>query len=263
MTIFTVGAEEIEQKRPSGFREFLEIAKGRSIISAGDWEGQGRFEVGLSGGMMLRFFFLPPMEVNMISTVNADEIPPVLIALGDLPRQVPLWMIEHKLRGLRTLYAIFFLAENNRLGELTDFIAKQPEGDIERSLLKESDRLYVESISYGSWVLAIWAKTKNAFKSVSSVAGLVFERGREAYLSRLEAESRLLGNKANLTGIEAAQAQFDLNKNQLNYLLEVSDRIDAPEIKEMVKQRILDSVDALVLGDPNEVDARKRLSGPS
>jgi hypothetical protein len=129
-------------------------------------------------------------------------------------------------------------------------------------LLHESDRLYVESVSYGSWVLAIWAKTKSALKAVSSVAGLVFERGREAYISGLEAEARLRHNQADVTAIQAAQGQFDLKKSQFNYLLDVSDRIDAPEIKKLVKERILDSVDSLTLGDDNETNARRRLEGP-
>jgi hypothetical protein len=119
------------------------------------------------------------------------------------------------------------------------------------------------TVSYGSWVLATWTKTKGALRTVSSAAGLVFDRGREAYLSYLEAESRLRSNQATLAGIEAAKAQFDLQKSQLDYMLEFADRIGGPEVKEQIRQRILGSVDALTLDDPNEKDARARLTGLS
>ena len=45
----------------------------------------------------------------------------------------------------------------------------------------------------------------------------------------------------------------------MDYLLQVSDQIDAPEIKEKLKARIISSVDALSLGDPDDHDAGQRL----
>ena len=204
MSTFTIGAAEFKNSRKSDFQEFIEIAKGRSIISAGDWS-DGRFELGLSGGLMLRIFSDAPAEVNVITTVNPGEIPPLLVALGDLPQQVPLHVLEDKLRGLRTLHAVYFLLNSGRGKKLTQYLYKNPDGDIERDLLNEEDRLFVESVSYGSWILALWAKTKRAFSAVSSVAGLVFERGREAFLRRLEAEARLLENQADTESIELAQ----------------------------------------------------------
>jgi hypothetical protein len=55
MTHFTVGALEFDRQRKSDFEEFVEIVKGRSIISAGLWNDD-RLELGLSGGLMLRIF---------------------------------------------------------------------------------------------------------------------------------------------------------------------------------------------------------------
>ncbi len=258
MTKFTLGAAEIRTPIETDFPDFIEIAKGRSIISAADW-GNGRFELGLSGGLMLRLFSKGPAEVNIISTVNPGEIPPIVVALGDLPQQSPLHIIEDKLRGLRTLHAIFWLAQNDRINDLATYLAKNPNGDIERDLLPMDDQLHVESLSYGSWLLALWAKTVSAYRSVSSVAGLVFERGREAYLRKLEANARLLENQANREAVEVAKLEFDIKKSQIDYLLDVADRVQSPEIKNTVKNRILRSVDNLTLGDPNELDARKRL----
>ena len=117
MAHVTIGAIELGQVRASSFAEFVEIAKGRSIISAADW-GSDRFELGISGGLMIRVLRDgESIEINLISTTNPGEMPP--------------------------------------------------------------------------WVLTVWAKTKSAYKSLSSVASLVFERGKEAYLRKLEAQGRV------------------------------------------------------------------------
>lgn len=256
MTRFTIGAAEIKTPRPTDFPEFVEIAKGRSIVSAGDWD-DGRFELGLSGGLMLRIFSNGPAEINLISTINANEIPPLVVSLGDLPQRTPIHVIEDKLRGLRTLHAIFWLAQNNRLAELVAYDGT----DVERDLLETDDQLHIESISYGSWLLAIWAKTVSAYQSISSVAGLVYERGRDAYLRKLEANASLLENQANREAVEVAKLSFDTQKSQLDYLLDIADRIDAPEVKKRIKTRILNAVDNLVLGDTADSNARLRLEG--
>jgi hypothetical protein len=259
MARFTIGASELRQVRPSDFEEFVEIAKGRSIVSAGDW-GNDRFELGLSGDLMLRVFRGgQSIEVNLISTTNAGEIPPIAITLGDLPQRVPIHVIEDKLNGLRTLHAIYFLIQHDRTSELAAFVASYPDGDIERALLSDEDRLFIESISYGSWLLTIWAKSKAAYRSLSSVAGLVFERGKEAYLRKIEAEARMLENQAQKEAIQAAKESFELQRNQMEYLLDVSNKLDAPEIREQLKRRIFQSVDMLGLGDPNASDGRGML----
>ena len=261
MAVYTLGAHELGQLRPSSMEEFVELAKGRSIVSVGDWGGD-RFEIGLSGDLMLRVFSrINSLEINLFSTSNADEIPPLVLALGDLPQRVPIHIIESKLNGLRTLHAIFFLIQNDRADDLADFMAREPSGDIEKALLKESDQLYIESISYGSWLLVIWAKTTKAYKAVSSVAGLVLSRGRDAYLRRLDAEAKLLEHQAEKAAIHVARDAFDLRKSQMDYLIEVSNKIDAPEIREQLKARILKSVDQLTLGDAGEENPTWRLPG--
>lgn len=192
MTTFSLGALEINERTVSTFAEFVSVVKGRSIVSAADW-GNGRFELGLSGGAMLRVIWAPAaqVDVNLIGTVNPDELPPLLISLGDMPQRVPLATVERKLRGLRTLYAIFYLFHTGRLNELFQFLEAHPDGDIEQELVSADEALHIESISYGSWVLEVWAKTKASYKAISSVAGLAFDRGREAFLQKMEADARL------------------------------------------------------------------------
>ena len=143
MTWFSVGAEERQEQRQSPFEELVSLIKGRSIISAADW-GDERFELGLSGGVMIRFFRgRDGMEINLISTTNPDDIPPLLVSLGDMPARVPISVIEKKLSGLRTLYAIYYLAHLERLPELTSYLNRHPRGDIERALLTEEELLYM------------------------------------------------------------------------------------------------------------------------
>lgn len=186
MARFTLGANEYGEELRSDFQEFVEVAKGRSIVSAADW-GKDRFELGLSGDLMIPVFLSgDTIDVNLISTTNPGEIPPIAITLGNLSQRVPIHVVEDKLNGLRTLHAIFYLMQNERASDLAAYLTSEPEGDIERALLADEDRLYIESISYGSWLLTVWAKTKSAYKSLSSVAGLVFERGKDAYLRKLE-----------------------------------------------------------------------------
>lgn len=188
MANFSIGAFEMQEAFAADFSEVLSIIKGRSIVSAADW-GKERFELGLSGNLMLRFFRTEDgMLVNLISTQNSDENPSLVIDLGDMEQRIPISIIEKKLHGLRTLYAAFYLIYDNRHQELENYLNEKPDGDFCEELLGENEQLYIESISYGSWVVTVWSKTKKAYKAISSVAGLAFERGREAYLSKLEAD---------------------------------------------------------------------------
>jgi hypothetical protein len=252
MAHFSIGAFELHEAEESTFAEFVEFVKGRSIISCADW-GKDRFELGLSGDLMVRFFQTPDgTQINVISTTNPDEIPPLVISLGNMSKKVPISIIEEKLKGLRTLYAFYYLVYSDRSKELISYLIKHPHGDIERALLERDEQLYIESISYGSWIITCWGKTKNAYKALLSVAGLSFVRGREAFLNKLDANVRLLNAKADKEEIAAARESFNLQKDKMDYLLDISDKVDIPEVKELVKWRILSSVNSLTLGDETE-----------
>lgn len=53
MTHFTVAALELDRQRNSDLEEFIEIVKGRSVISAGFWDND-RLELGYRGSISLR-----------------------------------------------------------------------------------------------------------------------------------------------------------------------------------------------------------------
>ena len=253
MNYFTVGDFfEQGQSRQTDFQEFINIAKGRSIISAADW-GKNRFEIGLSGNIMIRFFAKEGNNhINIVSTTNVEEIPPIAISLGDMPQQVSLRVIEKKLRGLRTLYAILFLLHTGREKELESYLIKHPRGDIEDKLLSEDEKIKIESISYGSWLLTIWAKTKDALFTMKSIAFLVYERGREAFLKKMEAEASIAQEKSYQETIETARKDFELEKDRLEYAIELCNKMQIPEIREQLYKRIIESANFLILGDKKD-----------
>src|ERR1700739_2988416 len=112
MTNYTLGAFELGSTLPSDFAELLTIIKGRSVVSAADW-GKDRFELGLSGNIMIRFFQTEQgMTINLISTQNQGENPSLVLDMGDMEQRVSINTIETKLRALRTLYSIFYLLES-------------------------------------------------------------------------------------------------------------------------------------------------------
>jgi hypothetical protein len=262
MARFTIGAAELGPVSESSFEEFVAIAKGRSIVSAADW-GSDRFELGLSGGAMLRVFWQPgDLEVNLLSTTNPGEVPPVVFALGNLPQRVRLSLIQRRLNGLRTLYAIFYLHQRDRMRELISFLAKDPNGDIEAQLLKDDETLQVESISYGSWLVTLWSQAKDGYKAIGAAASLVYERGREAFLRKQEAEARLLEAQADHKEALVAGERFKLQRRRVDYLLEVTERIDDPEMKRVVQKRLVDAAVDMVAGDRDETEVRRQLEGP-
>lgn len=259
MADYSIGAYEFGQIITSDFGEFIEIVKGRSIVSGADW-GNDRLELGLSGNLMVRFFRTDTgMTINLISTRNRDENPTLVIDMGDMQKRVPISIIEKKLNALRTLYAIFYLVYDDRAGQLEQFLRDNPNGDIEQSLLTPDESLFIESISYGSWVLTVWAKTKKAYKSVVSVAGLVFNRGREAFLKKLEADARLKEAEAQGKEIENRDKNFELNKKQMDYLLEASEKMEAPEIKEQLKLKMIEATKTFTLGDKSDNNSYRQL----
>ncbi len=270
---YSIGAYEMGNNTRSNFEEFISVLKGRSIISGADF-GDDRFELGLSGDLMIRFFWTEHgLLKNLVNTTNKDDSPAFVMNFGDMDKRVPIHVIATKLNALRTLYAAFYLINDGRQNELQEFLLENPKGDIE-SLLAADDQLFIESISYGSWNIASWAKkTGKAIKSLRSVAGMVFNRSREAYLSKMEAEARLKAAEADKTANEARRIEaetrekevdirakeFDLRKSQMDYFLEVTDKLDDKDAREILKDRLIHATRNFMLGDKTDNDSFKQL----
>jgi len=116
MTRFTLGAYETQTASPVDFSQVVEVVKGRSITSLADWGGN-RFELGLSGNVMLRIFASgADIEVNCYSTQNQNDPLASALLLGEMPQAASVWQLEAKLRGLRTAFGIFYLLSSEREG---------------------------------------------------------------------------------------------------------------------------------------------------
>jgi len=195
---YTFGAYELTAVSEKSFEQFVELVKGRSIISLGDF-GADRVEVGLSGRITLRV--LPTatgIEINCFSTQNLEEPIAFTLALGEMPETIPVWQLDAKLRGLRTAFAIFHLLSSNRQGVLTAYLLQHPHGDIDRALLGGDEALEIESLSYGSWIASLRAKSRAALNAITALATLVYPRSRDAFLRKIEAEADLKDQKHNV-----------------------------------------------------------------
>jgi hypothetical protein len=89
---------------------------------------------------------------------------------------------------------------------------------------------------------------KHSVYLVSAIA-LIFRRGREAFLSKLEANARLKNAEADLKSVEVKGKQFELHKQQFDYLLELGDKLDIVDSKADLKKRLLEVTNNFVLGD--------------
>lgn len=241
--------------------DFVRLARGRSIIDIKDW-GDQRMDLVLSGELHLSIIFAginPMSEAKLVQLGAADELPSFTLSLGDMPKRIPTSVLERKLRGLRTLYAITYLTEVERTNELLAFLRAVPQGDVEASLLSLDESLHIESVSHGSWVVVAWAKSRAAFKALSQVVGIAYERGREAYLVKIEAQARLESAKARQQEVAAAKSAFELHRSQMDYLLRIASKAGTPEHQRLLRDAAIAAVRDLTLGDIQESSNNKLL----
>lgn len=259
MITFTFGAHELGEPRTGDFPQMIEALKGRSIVSLAQWERENRFELGLSGNVMLRIFASGPnLEINCISTQNRNEPLASALLLGDMPGTVPVWQLEAKLRGLRTAFAIFYLLEASRQEELADYLRHHPFGDIDRALLSPEDQLLIESVSYGSWVATVRTRARAAFNAMVAVATIVFPRTRDAFLKKLEAEASIKDTRAKRDELALAREQFELTRDQTDYALDLAKKVGADkEVRNILNRRLRRAIYDLAAGDPAETEIRE------
>lgn len=213
------------------FIDLFSLIKGMSIKSAADW-GEGRFEIGLSGGLLLRIFQTPDgLSLNVVSTINKDEISPLILVLPSETERPSAGDLEKRLHGLRQLYAIVYLLDRNdtRLGLFEKYAEENIYFDIESACLGPDERLYIESFAPGSWITTIWTKTKEAKSALTLLAGTVYREGRENMLRRIKAETRI-------KEVEAESKEFELFTRKLDYVQKISKK--SPGLKELVDLRI-------------------------
>lgn len=248
MAKFTLGAQEFNQESQSDFSEFITIAKGRSIISGANW-GKDRIEFGLSGDTMLRIFWEPDgLKANFISTTNQNEIPPLMLQLVDGEKRIPARILEQRLRALKTLYAIVHLSKTNRFDLVQKALLQDENYDFEL-LLDEDDLLYIECLAPGSWYITLWSKTRKSYKSILQTVGLISTRGREAILTKLEAEAKL-------KDLEVEEKEFELMTKKMDYGLGLIDKLSSDPAKSALKNRVELELSNLLISKPHSDDVQ-------
>ena len=58
---------------------------------------------------------------------------------------------------------------------------------------------------------------------------------------------------------EAAREAFALNKDQIDYLMEVSEKMDAPEIRQHIRDRMIKAAENFTMGDRLDTETPKKL----
>jgi hypothetical protein len=248
-------------ERESDFEWFVQVVKGRSIVSLAE-QGPNVLEVGLSGDVMIRIRAEPkgwpgePDEgfiLTVVSTRNSTEPRSFALSLGEMPQGVPAWQLESKLRGLRTAFGILYLANSeNRV--LTQYLRQHPYGDLDRLL--GDDGLQIESLSYGSWVAVLRSKGKQAVEAILALATIVFPRSRDALLKKLEAEAELKDIEAKRAAVALRRDEFELAKDQSNYIVDLVQRIGTKDEKQILRQRLRQALYELASGDRDEREIR-------
>lgn len=230
MPEYIIGMPEFDEERDSDFAEFINLVAGRSVVSGGDW-GPERLELGLSGEAMVRVFWTPAgLLVNLVSTTNPGEVPVLVVRFEDERRKLPARVVEQRVRALRSLYAVALLLQREDGERLGRLLTEDANADVE-GLLAEQDQLYLEGFAPGSWYATLWTGVKENFRAVYTVALMVYSRGREAVLGKLEAERRL-------KDIEADKAEFELLKQKIDYGLELSKKVKDPQMKKAIHDRV-------------------------
>jgi hypothetical protein len=194
------------------------------------------------------------LHANLISTANPGDVPPLLLKLASGARRAPIREIEARLRAFRTLYAIVRLDERHELSRVGDSLKANAEADIEE-LLPPDEHLLVESIGPGSWLVTIWTKARQSYSAVLTVVSLLYARGREAFLIKLDAEAKL-------KQIEVERAAFKLLTEKTDYALSLAERMPTEAGKRLLAERVEAEVVRLLSSSGESVGAgTQRLLG--
>ena len=247
----------------SDFTKFIDLVKGRSIVSLAD--GEEFLELGLSGNIVVRIskaWLSGAIQVNCVSTSNPEEPQSFPFALGSSTQDMPAWQIETKLRGLRTAFGLFLLASRNDQ-DLVEYLRAHPNADIDRLLGDEA--LEVESISYGSWIAVVRSRAKQALDAIVAVATVFFPRARDAFIKKLEADAELKAIEAKRGAVALEREEFELSKSRAEHIIDLVNRAGDSKTQQILQKRIRRAVFELAAGADEEdairANAKKLLSG--
>jgi hypothetical protein len=170
------------------------------------------------------------LHVNYVSTTNEGDIPPLMLQLSDTDKRQTARVLELRLRALRTLYGIVHLANTDRLLAFVTELHSNGQAEIDNFLLVD-EQLYVECLAPGSWYVTVWSKLRVSYRSLLQTVAIVYSRGRDALLRKLEAEARSkeLDNEAK---------EFSLFANKVDYALALQDKVKDEDLKVTLRLKV-------------------------
>lgn len=251
MPRFTITQPPFEAMQEISFEDFVGLCKGLSVTSAAA-SGEGSrgpdfLEIGLSKTFNLRVQARGgELFVSVVPTLNFGDLPPVRFEIISEGEIVTAELLEHRLYYLRQTYALMFLLESGREEELANLLRAQPQVDIEQALVDENDKLIVQEATPGSLILSLVAKTKVSYQAIIYASSLIFERGREAFLKRVEA-------KADLARLEVMDRALDLKIKAVDAAIEAAKKLNDikdESIRAPIKDRFLSDVDKFLDAAP-------------
>lgn len=223
----------IEPRAGSGLRidfpTLVSLIKGTSITSLADSEQF--IELGLSERMNIRFESGEhgrPVQISLFSTLNADDVPPVRLQLINEDEQPAAWLVETRLHSLRQVYAITLMLDAGRGQELAAALLKDPNSDLERTLLRPEESLYLQEAGSGSWWVVALTKIKGGPQKALNGLSLFFGEGRSLLLDRVRA------------GTQIKQQEVERHRDQrIIELSKALDKIKDANGKAAIQQRLL------------------------
>lgn len=225
------------------FSTLVELVKGTSITSLADSEQF--IEFGLSERMNIRFESGKnggPVQISVFSTLNADDIPPVRLQLINDGEEPAAWLVEKRLHSLRQVYAITLLLDTGRGEELAAALLKDSDIDLERTLLRSDELLYLQEAGSGSWWVVAVTKVKGAQEKALNGLSLFFGEGRSLLLDRVRA------------GTQIRQQEAERQKDErIIALAEALDKIKDSSGKAAIQQRLVAEMNSTnpMLAAPN------------
>ncbi|MNE51972.1 hypothetical protein D3C80_1466260 [compost metagenome] len=165
---------------------------------------------------------------------------------GDTPSSEE---VEARLFYIRQLNAINILIDSGREEELTSAMIDAPWGDLDY-LIHEEDRVQLVSAAQGSVLLTVAAKSKAAIKSLSLIAPMFFDAGRQAVID-------LIQTKSELAKIEVRKKELELNIQQAHAEIDIFQKIEKiknPDARQALLAKVLGNVDQAALPPHRDIE---------
>ena len=201
------------------FAHFVEIAKGATIRSAA--AGDDYLEFGLAEQINIRVQTseVDGVVVTLTSTLNKGDIPPIRLQIIEADEIASAALVESRIHALRQSYAIAYLLQNDETEALEQALARDPNVDLETTLIPEQERLFITAASAGSFWLTVVTKSAKAYKVAKHALALPYKEGREALLRRVEADTRL-------RELAVVEKQVDISLKRVKGLVDTLNSIE-------------------------------------